>query len=55
LESRFVIAMMLAAEDRPEEVLTELDAMYPAFRVFYGDGSTDVRNLERQRDRSRST
>jgi len=53
LESRFVVAQMLASEDRPEEALIELDAIYPAFRVIYGDDSTHVRNLERQLARLR--
>ena len=53
LESRFVIAQMLASEDRPDEALTELDAIRPGFRALYGDASTHVRNLERQMDRLR--
>jgi hypothetical protein len=40
--------------NRPDEALAELDRMYPAFRIVYGDGSTHVRNLERQRDRLRA-
>ncbi|MGH3568161.1 MAG: protein kinase domain-containing protein [Pseudonocardia sp.] len=54
LETRFVIAQMLASEDRTGEALTELDAIYPAFRVLYGDDSTHVYNLERQMDRLRA-
>ncbi|MDN5932965.1 MAG: protein kinase [Pseudonocardia sp.] len=54
LESRFVIAQMLASDDRPDEALTELDAIGPAFRAMYGDASTHVRNLERQMDRLRA-
>jgi hypothetical protein len=54
LESRFVIAQMLASEDRPAEALEELDAIRPTFRAMYGDASTHVRNLERQRDRLRA-
>ena len=48
LESRFVIAQMLASDDRADEALTELDAIRPAFQAVYGDTSTHVRNLERQ-------
>lgn len=54
LESRFVIAQMLASDDRADEALSELDAIRPAFRAMYGDASTHVRNLERQMDRLRA-
>jgi hypothetical protein len=53
LESRFVIAQMLASDDRPDEALIELEAIRPAFRAAYGDDSTHVRNLDRQIDRLR--
>lgn len=48
LESRFVIAQMLASDERPDEARAELEAIRPGFRAAYGDDSTHVRNLERQ-------
>lgn len=55
LESRFVVAQMLASEDRPDEAFAELEAITPAFRDLYGPRSMHVRNLKRQMDRLRST
>lgn len=54
LESRFVIAQMLATDERTAEALAELEAIKPAFRAVYGANSVHVRNLERQIDRLRS-
>lgn len=51
LESRFVIAQMLASQDRSDEALAELVALRPVFRDAYGEGSAHVRNLERQIER----
>lgn len=51
LESRFVIAQLLAADDRADEARAELDAIRPAFRAIYGEDSTHARNLDRQRAR----
>ncbi|MDN5857117.1 MAG: serine/threonine protein kinase [Pseudonocardia sp.] len=48
LESRFVIAQMLASQDRTEEAVAELNALQPVFRAVYGERSAHVRNLERQ-------
>jgi hypothetical protein len=53
LESRFVIAQMLALDDRAEEALAELETVRPAFAAMYGDESTHVRNIEKQIDRLR--
>jgi tetratricopeptide (TPR) repeat protein len=55
LESRFVVAQMLASDDRPDEALAELEAIRPAFQAAYGEGSIHVRNLERQIARLRLT
>lgn len=54
LGSRFVIAQMLATDERIAEALAELEEIRPAFRAVYGVGSVHVRNLERQIDRLRS-
>ncbi|WP_181778850.1 protein kinase domain-containing protein [Pseudonocardia pini] len=48
LESRFVIAQMLASDSRPEEARAELEGLRSEFRHHYGSGSTHVKNLERQ-------
>jgi serine/threonine protein kinase len=53
LDARFLIAQLLAADDRPDEALAELDAVRPAFLAGYGASSTHVRNLDRQLDRLR--
>jgi len=54
LESRFVIAQMLATDERTTEALAELEEIRPAFRAMYGADSIHLRNLERQIDRLRS-
>ena len=54
LESKFVIAQMLATEGRSQEALVELEAVRPTFRTTYGDESVHVRNLDRQIERLRS-
>jgi len=54
LESRFVIAQMLAACGYPDEALTELEAVRPLLAETFGTDSTQVRNLNRQIDRLRS-
>jgi serine/threonine protein kinase len=53
LESRFVIAQMLATEERTAEALAELEEIRPAFQATYGGDSIHVRNLQRQIDRLR--
>jgi serine/threonine protein kinase len=54
LESRFVIAQMLAAAGHPGEALTELKAVRPLLADAFGADSTQVRNLNKQIDRLRS-
>jgi hypothetical protein len=54
LESRFVIAQMLAAAGYPDEALTELEAVRPLLVDTFGADSTQVRNLNKQIDRLRS-
>ena len=51
LESRFVIAQMLAAAGYPDEALTELEAVRPLLADAFGADSTQVRNLDKQIDR----
>lgn len=55
LESRFVIAQMLATEERTDEAIAELKKIRPAFLATYGADSIHVRNLERQIERLRLT
>lgn len=51
LESRFVIAQMLAADGYPDEALAELEAVRPLLARTFGANSTQVRNLNKQIDR----
>ncbi len=51
LESRFVIAQMLAATGHPDEALTELEAVRPLLADAFGAGSIQVRNLNKQINR----
>ncbi|MBI1759228.1 MAG: serine/threonine protein kinase [Actinobacteria bacterium] len=53
LESRFVIAQMLATEQRTAEARAVLEELRPAFRITYGPHSTHLINLERQIERLR--
>jgi serine/threonine protein kinase len=48
LESRFVIAQMLAAAGYLDEALTELEAIRPLLANAFGVGSTQTRNLDKQ-------
>ncbi|MGD0246004.1 MAG: hypothetical protein ABSB59_37545 [Streptosporangiaceae bacterium] len=48
LESRFVIAQLLAADGYPDEALAELQAVRPLLAEAFGPDSTQVRNLDRQ-------
>jgi len=48
LESRFVIAQMLAADGQPDEALNELQAIRPLLAAAFGADSTQIRNLDRQ-------
>ena len=54
LESRFVIAQMLATEGRHEEAVEELESIRPLLRAAFGTASTQVRNLDKQIARLRS-
>jgi hypothetical protein len=51
LESRFVIAQMLAAAGHPDEALTELEAIRPLLADAFGADATQVRNLNKQIER----
>ncbi|MEV7550574.1 protein kinase [Amycolatopsis sp. NPDC089917] len=48
LESRFIIAQMLAVAGHPDEALSELEAVRPRLVDAFGAGSTHVRNLDKQ-------
>jgi tetratricopeptide (TPR) repeat protein len=48
LETRFVIAQLLAAEGYPDEALAELHAVRPLLADTFGPGSIQVRNLDKQ-------
>jgi serine/threonine protein kinase len=48
LESRFVIAQLLAADGSPDEALAELRVVRPLLVETFGAGSTRVRNLDKQ-------
>ena len=54
LETRFVIAQLLAAEGYPDEALAELQAVRPLLAEAFGPGSTQVRNLDKQAARLRA-
>jgi serine/threonine protein kinase len=51
LESRFVIAQMLAAAGDPDDALTELEAIRPMLADAFGTDSTQLRNLDKQINR----
>ena len=48
LETRFVIAQLLAAEGYPDEALAELQAVRPLLTDTFGPNSVQVRNLDKQ-------
>jgi hypothetical protein len=54
LETRFVIAQLLAAEGYPDEALAELRAVRPLLAEAFGPDSTQVRNLDKQAARLRT-
>ena len=54
LETRFVIAQLLAADGYPDEALAELQAVRPLLAEAFGPGSTQVRNLDKQAARLRT-
>jgi hypothetical protein len=54
LETRFVIAQLLAAEGYPDEALAELQAVRPLLAGVFGPDSVQVRNLDKQAVRLRT-
>ena len=54
LETRFVIAQLLAADGYPDEALAELQAVRPLLADTFGPDSTQVRNLDKQAARLRT-
>src|SRR5262249_35663543 len=54
LETRFVIAQLLAAEGCPDEALDELQAVRPLLVDTFGRDSIQVRNLDKQAARLRT-
>jgi hypothetical protein len=54
LESRFVIAQMLASTGHADEALAELEAIRPSLVRAFGAESTQIRNLDKQVSRLRS-
>ena len=53
LDTRFVIAQLLAVEGLLDEACAELQVLRPAFEQRYGPGSVHVRNVDRQLGRLR--
>ena len=54
LETRFVIAQLLAADGYPDEALAELQAVRPLLVDTFGPESAQVRNLDKQAARLRT-
>jgi hypothetical protein len=54
LETRFVIAQLLAADGYPDKALAELQAVRSLLAETFGLGSTQVRNLDKQAARLRT-
>jgi tetratricopeptide (TPR) repeat protein len=54
LETRFVIAQLLAADGYPDEAFTELQAARPLLVDAFGPGSVQIRNLDKQAARLKS-
>jgi serine/threonine protein kinase len=54
LETRFVIAQLLAADGYADEALAELQAVRPLLAEAFGPDSTQVRNLDKQAARLRT-
>jgi len=54
LETRFVIAQLLAADGYPDEAIAELQAVRPLLVEAFGPDSTQVRNLDKQAARLRT-
>lgn len=54
IESRFVVAQLLAASGEPDAAAAELGALRPLLASTFGEDSTQVRNLEKQVRRLRT-
>ncbi|MFZ0082088.1 MAG: hypothetical protein WAL13_23545, partial [Trebonia sp.] len=54
IESRFVIAQLLASTGEIESAITELQAVRPLLAAAYGPESAQVRNLDKQAARLQS-
>jgi hypothetical protein len=54
IESRFVIAQLLASTGEIESAITELQAVRPLLAAAYGPESAQVRNFDKQAARLRS-
>jgi hypothetical protein len=54
LETRFVIAQLLAADGYSDEALAELQAVRPLLAEAFGPDSTQVRSLDKQAARLRT-
>jgi len=48
LETRFVIAQLLAADGYPDEALVELQSVRPLLADAFGPGSVQIHNLDKQ-------
>ena len=55
LETRFVIAQLLAADGYPNDALAELQAVRPLLLDTFGPESVQIRNLDKQASRLRTT
>jgi hypothetical protein len=55
LETRFVVAQLLATEGYPDEALAELQAVRPLLVDTFGSDSVQVRNLDKQAARLRTS
>lgn len=53
IDSRFVAAQLLAASGDPDAAAAELAALRPLLVRTFSEGSTQVRNLDKQVDRLR--
>lgn len=54
LETRFVIAQLLAADGQPDEAFAEFQAVRPLLADAFGPDSVQVRNLDKQAARLRA-
>jgi serine/threonine protein kinase len=54
IDSRFLVAQMMAASGDPDAAAAELQALRPVLASTFGAGSTQVRNLDKQVSRLRA-